>query len=372
MPYRLDPPLNFLQILQRVWWRLDRALDLAAIRSSASVGGMEALLAGTTTIIDHHASPNAIDGSLGEIAGALDELGARSILCYEVSDRDGPEAAKAGVEENRRFLKESGPGLTRGMVGAHASFTLSDETMEACVDVARSEGVGIHIHVAEDSVDERDAEARFGRRVATRLAEAGALDGPSLLAHCIHLDQGELATLRDTASTAVHNPRSNMNNRVGHAEVGSFDRLALGTDGIGGDMFGESKSAFWRARESDPSIGPGWVLERLAESARFAGAAFDEPFLGEIRPGSPADLLILEYDSPAPLTDDNLAGHWVFGLSSRQVRDVFVGGRQVVRDRKPTGAGSEEVAERGREAASSLWARMEDIGPHPFEPAGAA
>jgi putative selenium metabolism protein SsnA len=372
MPYRLDPPLNFLQILQRVWWRLDRALDLAAIRSSASVGGMDALLAGTTTIIDHHASPNAIDGSLGEIAGALDELGARPLLCYEVSDRDGPEAAKAGVEENRRFLKESGPGLTRGMVGAHASFTLSDETMEACVDVARSEGVGIHIHVAEDSVDERDAEARFGRRVATRLAEAGALDGPSLLAHCIHLDQGELATLRDTASTAVHNPRSNMNNRVGHAEVGSFDRLALGTDGIGGDMFGESKSAFWRARESDPSIGPGWVLERLAESARFAGAAFDEPFLGEIRPGSPADLLILEYDSPAPLTDDNLAGHWVFGLSSRQVRDVFVGGRQVVRDRKPTGAGSEEVAERGREAASSLWARMEDIGPHPFEPAGAA
>jgi putative selenium metabolism protein SsnA len=370
MPYSLEAPQNFLQILQRVWWRLDRALDSQSIWWSAWVGGLDSLLAGTTTIVDHHASPNAIDGSLDQVAAALEGLGVRSVLCYEVSDRDGAERAKAGIEENHRFLKESPLELTRGMVGAHASFTLNEETLAACVDLARSQAVGIHIHVAEDAVDERDAEARFGRRVVTRLAEAGALDDGALLAHCIHLDDAELEALRDSGGTAVHNPRSNMNNRVGHARVASFDRLALGTDGVGSDMFAESKAAYWRARESEPSIGPEWVLNRLAESARFAGAVFDEPLLGNIEPGAPADLVVLEYDPPTPLTEENLAGHWVFGLSSRQVRDVLVGGRPVVRNREPTRAERERMTKQSREFAQRLWARMEDIGAHPFEPAG--
>jgi putative selenium metabolism protein SsnA len=370
MPYSLDPPENFVQILQRVWWRLDRALDLPSVGWSAWLGGLDALLAGTTTIVDHHASPNAIDGSLNEVAAVLEDMGVRSVLCYEVSDRDGPERAAAGIEENRRFLKERSFELARGMVGAHASFTLSEETLAACVDVADSHGVGIHIHVAEDAADERDAEARFGRRVITRLAEAGALNERSLLAHCIHLDDAELSTLRDSGSTAVHNPRSNMNNRVGHAPIDAFDRLALGTDGIGGDMFAESKAAYWRARESDPSIGPGWVLERMAESARFAGVGCGEPLLGRIEPGAPADLVVLDYDPPTPVTEENLAGHWAFGLSSRHVRDVVVAGRPVVRDWNSTRAYEERTVARCRETARELWSRMEEIGPHPFEPAG--
>jgi cytosine/adenosine deaminase-related metal-dependent hydrolase len=162
-----------------------------------------------------------------------------------------------------------------------------------------------------------------------------------------------------------------MNNRVGHARVRSFDRLALGTDGIGGDMFAESKAAYWRARESDPSIGPTWVLERLAESARFAGSAFGEALLGRIEPGAPADLVVLEYDPPTPLTEENLAGHWVFGLTARQVRDVMVAGRWVVRDRRLVQADDEELTARSREFASRLWGRMQDIDEHPFIPAGA-
>jgi cytosine/adenosine deaminase-related metal-dependent hydrolase len=294
----------------------------------------------------------------------------RSLLCYEVSDRDGPERASAGIDENRRFLKQSAFGLAKGMVGAHASFTLSEETLGACVDLARSESAGIHIHVAEDAADERDAEARFGTRVVTRLAEAGALDDRSLLAHCIHLDEVERKAVRESGATAVHNPRSNMNNRVGHAEVGSFDRLALGTDGIGGDMFAESKAAYWRARESDPSIGPAWVVGRLAESARFAGAAAGEPLLGRIEPGAPADLVVLEYDPPTPLTEENLAGHWVFGLAARHVRDVMVAGRWVVRDRRLVQTDDEELTVKSREVAERLWRRMEDIEEHSFMPAG--
>jgi putative selenium metabolism protein SsnA len=370
MPYRLAPPQNFLQILQRVWWRLDRALDLPSVRSSASVGGLDALSAGTTTIVDHHASPNAIDGSLDQVASALEGLGVRSLLCYEVSDRDGPERASAGIDENRRFLKQASFGLAKGMVGAHASFTLSEETLHACVDLARSEGAGIHIHVAEDAADERDAEARFRTRVVARLAEAGALDDRALLAHCIHLDEAELQDVRDSGATAVHNPRSNMNNRVGHAPIQGFSKLAIGTDGIDGDMFAESKAAYWRAREADPSIGPAWVLERLAESARFAGSALGEPLLGRIEPGAPADLVVLEYEPPTPLTEENLAAHWVFGLQARHVRDVMVAGRWVVRDRRMVQTDDEELTAKSREVAERLWRRMEDIEEHSFTPAG--
>ncbi|MDR7523382.1 MAG: amidohydrolase family protein, partial [Armatimonadota bacterium] len=205
MPYRLDPPANFTQILQRVWWRLDRALDEEAIRASALVGGMGALLCGTTTLIDHHASPNAIDGSLDIIADALETLGVRSVLCYEVTDRDGPERAAAGLRENRRFLAQARR-LARGMAGAHASFTLSDETLAACVDVARQAGVGIHIHAAEDGADQRDCQARFGMRVIQRLARAGALGPDALLAHCIHLNGEEVELLLASGATVAHNP----------------------------------------------------------------------------------------------------------------------------------------------------------------------
>lgn len=374
MPYRLEPPRDFVQILQRVWWRLDRALDPSTSWWSAVVGGAEALRSGTTTVIDHHASPNDIEDSLEGLASALgDHLGIRSVLCYEVTDRDGPEAAEAGIEENRRFLKSGGSPLARGMVGAHASFTLSEETLAGCVEVAREHGAGIHIHVAEDGADQEDARERFGRRVVHRLAEAGALNERALLAHCIHVGPDEAGVIRETGATPVHNPRSNMHNAVGHAPVALLgDRLALGTDGIGGDMFAEGRAAYWRAREAGTAPDPAWVLERLARSARFAGSIFDEPLLGTIEVGAPADLVVLAYDPPTPLHDENLAGHWVFGLAARHVRDVAVGGELVVREGRLTRVDEGEVAARARESAELLWRRMDEIPEHPFSPAGAA
>jgi putative selenium metabolism protein SsnA len=375
MPYSLEPPRDFLQILQRIWWRLDRALDPGAIWISAWAGGAEALLAGTTTIVDHHASPNAIEESLDQVGGPLAHLGARAVLCYEVTDRDGPEGAEAGIKENRRFVEQREAiergSLLRGMIGAHASFTLSGQTLGACVETARSLDAGIHIHVAESDADQRDALARTGKRVVHRLADAGLLDDHALLAHCIHLDDDELDVVASSGATAVHNPTSNMNNGVGHASVRRFERLALGTDGIGGDMVVEAKTAYWRAREADLSVSPQWALDRLAESGRFAGSVFGEPLLGKIEPGAPADLAVIRYDPPTPLTAENLAGHFVFGLSAGMVRDVFVAGDQVVRDGKLTRADHTEVASRSRQAGERLWQRMETIGPHPFHPAEA-
>jgi len=371
MPWPPPPPENFLQILQRVWWRLDRALDERSIRASAMVGGMEALLAGTTTVVDHHASPNAIDGSLDIIADALDALGLRSVLCYEVTDRDGPARARAGLDENRRFLRAARP-RARGLVGAHASFTLSEETLAGCVEIARAERSGIHIHVAEDAVDQRDAQRRFGRRVVHRLADDGALSGQTILAHCVHVDGDEVAAIVRSGATVAHNARSNMNNAVGRAPVGRLGpRVVLGTDGIGGDLFAESSIAYWRAREDDVSVPVTWPLERAAAGAHLAGSIFGEPLLGRIAPGAPADLTVLDYTPATPLTDENLAGHWVFGVSARHVRDVLVHGAFVVRDGRLARLDQEELVAAAAAEARRLWRKVEEIGPHDFAPEGA-
>lgn len=370
MPYRLDPPKDFLQILQRVWWRLDRALDADSIRASALAGGMDAALTGTTTLVDHHASPEAIDGSLDIIAQALADIGLRSVLCYEVTDRDGPERAAAGVEENRRFLKAGWP-LARGMVGAHASFTLSDEALGACSEVARDAGVGIHIHVAEDESDQRDAGARFGSRVVARLARAAVLNGSALLAHCVRVDAEEIEAIRAAGATVAHNPRSNMNNSVGRAPVAALGNgVALGTDGIGADMFAESATAYWRHRDERLGAPISWPLARLVRGAMFAGRAFGQPALGRIESGAPADLAVLEYDVVTPFDDANVAGHWLFGLGSHHVRDVMVAGEMVVADRLLTRLDQDEVAAFAREQAERLWRRIDDLPAHPFEPQG--
>jgi putative selenium metabolism protein SsnA len=378
MPYQLAPPGNFVQILQRIWWRLDRALDEPAIRMSALAGGLDALLAGTTTIFDHHASPNFIDGSLDVIASALDELGLRSVLCYEVTDRDGKDRAAAGIAENTRFLAASRP-LARGLMGAHASFTMSDATLEACAGAATQAGAGVHIHAAEDAADQRDALAGHGCSVVDRLATAGVVTERALLAHCVHVGPRERDILLASGAVIAHNARSNMNNGVGHFPVtgggersgpAGAGRVALGTDGIGGDMITESQAAFFRARETSLAVPPSWPLDRLAASSRAAGQVFGEPLLGRIAAGAPADITVLGYPAPTPVSASNLAGHWIFGLSPRQVRDVLVAGELVIADRRSTRVDEAGLAAGAASEAGRLWARLQDIPPHDFTPLG--
>jgi putative selenium metabolism protein SsnA len=378
MPYRLAPPGNFLQILQRIWWRLDRALDEPGIRMSALAGGLDALLAGTTTVFDHHASPNFIDGSLDVIASALGELGLRSVLCYEVTDRDGKDKAAAGIAENSRFLAAGRP-LARGLMGAHASFTMSDATLEACAGAAGAAGAGVHIHVAEDAADQRDAQAGHGCSVVDRLAGAGVVTERAMLAHCVHVGPRERDILLGSGATIAHNARSNMNNAVGHSPVtgggersgrAGAGRIALGTDGIGGDMITESQAAFFRAREASLAAPPSWPLDRLAASSRAAGRAFGEPLLGRIAAGAPADITVLDYPAPAPVSAGNLAGHWTFGMSPRQVRDVLVAGELVIADRHPTRVDQARLAAAAAVEADRLWTRLAGIPPHDFTPLG--
>lgn len=238
MPAPPRTPTDFTSILDQVWWRLDAALDLELVRWSALLGAVEALEAGTTAIVDHHASPSAIDGSLDVIAEACGEVGVRVVCAYEVTDRHGPAGAKAGLAENERFIRAGG----RGMVGAHACLTLSDDSLDAVVGLARDLGVGVHVHVGEAATDAGAAE---------RLRPHAS--GDWLLAHCVHVDP-------PLAGTVAHNPRSNMNNGVGYARPGRWaaagNRVVLGSDGIGAALVEEFALAYVAQRADDVTATP--------------------------------------------------------------------------------------------------------------------
>lgn len=361
MPGPPAQPQNFLEILEYVWWRLDRALDPDAVRYSGLVGALDAVHAGTTTLVDHHASPNCIRGSLDVMADAVGEVGVRSVLCYEVTDRGGARRRDEGLRENERFLRENQRPLARGMVGAHASFTLGDDSLAALADLAAEFDAGIHIHVAEDAADEVDSLERCGKRVGQRLLDAGILKRNSIAAHNVHLDPDELRIMRQAGPWLVHNCRSNMNNSVGRAPVLDFgDRSALGTDGIDGDMFAESRTAYFRAREAGLDTFAEQFTDMLARGGHLASEHFGM-LVGTLVPGAAADLVVFDYDPPTPLTADNLAWHWMFALTPGNVRDVMVDGRWVIRDRECCTVDEEKIRAEARQEALRLWRRMEDL-----------
>jgi cytosine/adenosine deaminase-related metal-dependent hydrolase len=331
------PPRSFREILERVWWRLDAALDESSLRASAEEALLDAALSGATVVLDHHESPSFIDGSLDVLDEAARAVGVRVALSYGATDRHGPKGAARGLAECERAL---GKGLP-AMVGLHAGFTVSDETLRASVDLARRTGAWLHVHAAEDKCDAGSFE---------RLDRAGALGPKTLLAHGVHLSPGERARVRDAGAWVAHNPRSNLQNAVGYADVRTFGpRVALGTDGMDGDLFTEARVAHLRARETYGPEGGIDAVALLAGSQRLADEA-----LGP----RPEDWIVLEYDPPTPLTAENLAGHVLFGLGTRHVRDVVVNGEAIVEGRRSTRVDGARVHARAREEASKLWERM--------------
>ena len=360
MPAPAHAPANFKEILELVWWRLDRALDEETIYWSALAGAADAARAGTTCLYDHHSSPSHIRGSLDTVREAVENIGLRAVLCYEVTDRGTRGESDAGIEENRAFLERTSgapEGLFRALVGAHASFTLSDRSLEACAELMRTYPTGLHIHAAEDRCDEDDAHSKYGIGVVDRLAASGCLNSRTILAHGTHLNGNEIGIAQEAGVWFAHNPRSNMNNRVGYAPVSRFgDRLALGTDGIGADMFDEARFAFFKAREMNPGMGADHWLKALASNQEMASRQFGVDLAG-MHPGSAADFVVLDYRSPTPLSAKNLAWHFVFGLNSACVESVMVAGRFVIRNRQPA-FGVRDVYEKAREASRKLWAKL--------------
>jgi putative selenium metabolism protein SsnA len=352
-------PRSFIDILTSLWWRLDSALDEESIYCSALAGAIEAVKCGTTTLINHHASPNAIAGSLDLIKAAMAEVGIRGSLCYEVTDRGGQRKRNRGLEENERFISENmRDPMVRGMVGAHASFTLSDDSLRACAAMARRYGTGVHIHVAEDRADVRDARRRHHTGVISRLARHGVMTSRALFAHGVHCTPAELAAVRRSGAWLVHNPRSNMNNAVGHAPVGRFgSRSALGTDGFPADMFEEARYGFFRGAEDRTKAGGVSFGGLVQGGQRLVGEIFDATF-GCVQQGAVADLVVLDYVPPTPLTPANLPGHFLFGMKSSMVESVMVNGRWVVWNRQCVAVDEQSVLRRAQRTAVRLWRRL--------------
>src|SRR5512134_2355323 len=358
-----EPASNFVEILERLWWKVDRALLDEDITLSAQIPLIECIRNGTTTVIDHHASPGMRDGSLDLIEAAVRQAGIRASLFYEVSDRNVPGG---GVEENERFIKKigKGDGQIAAMMGLHASFTISDETLERCVGIATDAGVGCHVHVAEDLADREDSLDKYGMPVVHRLDKFGASGPKSLFIHCVHIDEAEMDLIAGTQTAVVHNPESNMNNAVGVTPL--FDLLrrnvlvGLGSDGMSSDMLSQMRCGYLlhRLANHDPRVAflemPTLLLENNADICeRQFGIR-----LGELAEGRPADMAILDYQPPTVLSEANFLGHLIFGLVDATVDTTVCRGKILMQGKKILSMDEERIAARSRELAPQMWQRL--------------
>lgn len=351
MPAPPRNPTSFVEILQLIWWRLDKALDEDMIRASAMAAAVDAALAGTTFIIDHHASPNAPANSLHIIAEELERAGLSHLLCYEMSDRDGPDARDAGLAETERYL-----GTHQGLVGMHASFTVSDELLARCVEMARALDTGVHIHVAEAPSDEEHCLATHDTRCATRLADAGALDLPgTILAHCIHLDDTERDIVRESRAWIAQQTESNLNNAVGVLDASPLgDRVMIGTDGMHGDCLAAARATFLAAQRAEGGLSPAQAHTRLRAAHRYLA---EHDFQGD----APNNLVVLDYHPPTPITPDNWPAHMMYALDRSSVNTVISDGRTIVEDRRTTLVDQDESMKFARQQAQRLWTRLREM-----------
>ncbi|HPH02914.1 MAG TPA: amidohydrolase family protein [Spirochaetota bacterium] len=341
-------PTNFLEVLQYVWWSLDKCLDDASVEASALVTAAACAKNGVTFCIDHHASPFAIPGSLEILAKAFDKVGVGHLLCYEITDRDGMDKAQAGLDETARFLASG----RQGLVGLHASFTVGDETLKKAVDLARQTKSGIHVHVAEGTIDQEDSQQKYGMRVIERYKKAGVLDfSKTILGHCLHLDANERAILKDSPVWLVQNAESNMNNNVGAFDwTGLGPNLMFGTDGMHSDMIRSAKAAFFKNQEKGGTS----YDEFYRRFRNVSNYLSSNGFSGD----GENNLVVLNYDPPTDFAQYNVVGHILFGLDSSNVESVVSRGRLIVKDRVLQTVDEKEINILAREQADRLWDRM--------------
>jgi cytosine/adenosine deaminase-related metal-dependent hydrolase len=342
-------PENFYEILQYIWWTLDKALDKDMIEASALTTAMACAKAGSTFIIDHHASPNYILGSQDIIAKAFDKVGVSHLLCYEITDRDGIEKAEEGLQETENYLKSN-----QGLVGLHASFTVNDEIMKRAAELMNKYNSGFHIHVAEDLYDQRHCHDNYNKRVVERLNDFGVLkSSKTILGHCLHIDENERNIIKNSNAFVVQNMESNLNNKVGYFNAnGLGERVILGTDGMHSDMLQSAKAAFFVGQGFD-TIGYDSAYERFRK-------VHDYISLNQFEGDGENNLVILDYDSPTEINQDNFLGHFIFGINSNHVNDVISNGEIIVKDGNIQKVNESEILEFSREQSVRLWKKMQE------------
>lgn len=347
MPASKKTPENFTEILKYIWWKLDKSLDVESIRASALATAIACAKAGSTFVIDHHASPNCIEGTLDIISEAFDKVGISHLLCYEISDRDGLDTTMKGLAETERYLQNN-----QGLVGLHASFTVNSETMKKATDLMQKYNSGIHIHVAEDVHDQTDSIRKYQQRVVERLNESGILNSPkTILGHCLHLDDNERKLIRNSKAWVVENIESNLNNMVGYFNnEGLGDRIFFGTDGMHSDMLRSAQAAYF--------VGQRFDTIDLSEAYRRFRSVHNYLELNGFNGDAENNLVILDYPTPTPLNSVNFLGHFIFGLTSNHVQHVISNGKLIIKDKKLLTVDEKETLEFTRKQATRLWERM--------------
>ncbi len=356
---------NFVEVLENMWWRLDKKLILEDCHYSALTAIMDGVKKGVTTFIDHHSSPYAVTNSLPEIAKAVERMGVKASLCYEVSDRDGASIKDAGILENFSFIEENkNPDIT-GLIGLHASFTLSDETLKE-ITSKNTKGYGYHIHVSEDRADEKDAQEKYNTSVVERLAKFGIVNDKSILAHCVNISENDRKIIKDNQGIIVHNPESNLNNAVGISDV--FKQIndgilvGLGTDAMTNNMGNEMRIALWlqHIKQNNPSCAFMEIASTLLENnAEIANRLWETDKFGKIKEGNFADIIMLDYDPITPLTKDNVFGHIVFGIAEANVSTTISNGKILWHNNQfEDFIDQHQINKHSRDLAKKLWERL--------------
>ena len=361
------PNENFLEILENLWWKIDKKLSLEDLKYSAYTTYIDCIKKGVTTVFDHNASPFAVTGSLDSIADAAKDLGLRTCLCYEVSDRDGEKIAQEGIDENINFIKKYNTdeqNMIKGMFGLHASFTLSDETLRKCDEELKGLNAGYHVHVAEGIDDLEQCLEKYGKRVVERLRDMDILGDKTIAVHCIHVTDDELNILRDTNTMVVHNPESNMGNAVGCQPFLELHQkgitIGLGTDGYTSDMTESMKVAniIHKHVKQNPSVAWGEVPVSMFENNRKIAQKYFSGDLGILRAGALADVIVVDYDPLTPMNENNINSHILFGFTVKEVVTTIIDGKVIMQDRKLVGINEKEIFKTSREVAKKLWDRM--------------
>jgi putative selenium metabolism protein SsnA len=364
-----DAPANFVDILEKLWWPLDKALDKKSVAASAEVCILDAIRHGTTTLFDHHASPGYIEGSLDTIFHVVEKSGIRASLCYEVTDRNGLDQADEGIRENTRFaeyLINNRPlgGRISAAFGLHASLTVSDGTLEKARE-AIPDGIGFHIHAAESEADEYDSLKKSGMRVVERLDKFGILGPKTIIAHAVHVDGHEAEILALRGVWVTHQPRSNMNNAVGMAAVESMDRMGvkmcLGNDGFSNTMWDEWKAAYLAHKlwHHDPRRMNGALIAKMAttQNSRLVANQFTGLEAGMLKTGTQADVIFVDYHPFTPMASGNLPWHIIFGFNESMITMTMVDGNILMKDRKILCMDEEKVFAEARQLAPGVWQR---------------
>lgn len=358
-------PTNFGEILEGLWFKLDKALLADDVKASALLTYLGCIENGVTTIFDHHASYGEIEDSLSIIADAAKQLGVRSCLCYEVSDRNGEVAMKAAVRENMRFAREAqkDPARLAAMMGLHASFTVSKDTLDY-VKTQNDLNLGYHIHVAEGPEDGADSLAKYGVSPVRRLYDEKILGPNTITGHCVHIDDADVQLLKETSTNVVHNPESNMGNAVGTTDIlkllDAGVTVALGTDGYTNDMIESYKAANCLVKhvQHKPYVGWSEVPQMLFENNRKIANQFFDTTVGILKPGAAADVIVLDYIAPTPMTANNINGHLLFGATGMHVVTTISDGVPRMIDRKLQGIDKVDLMTFVRQTSERLWKRL--------------